>query len=203
MAQTLEPPNFCILGQLGMGQVSGFLGSGNPSPCGGLWFGIRLSDNFEGYWGIDYYPMPGKEITVPLVPSKDNYFATSMTVLPTDDFAWTVNIRLYPFSKYDRLHQHFNLAPYLVAGGGMDFLVDQDPALQNSNFYSKSFDMLLGVNAGAGIDIPLGDGKQWFLCAEGMDHFIVWQGLTQILSGRVGLKVMLDSAHIDPFRGMF
>jgi hypothetical protein len=168
-----------------------------------LWLGISLSDRFDGYWGMDYYTMPSQEVTVGLTPSKDNNFATSENVLPTDDFALSVNVRWYLYSKYDRLHQHFNTVPYLLVGGGMDLLVDQDPAPPNSNFYGKSFDVLFGLNVGAGLDFPLGDGKQWFLYAEGMDHLIAWAGLTQIYSARLGFKVMLDSAHVDPFRGVF
>jgi hypothetical protein len=201
--QTLEPPNFSILGQLGVGEVSGFLGAGNPTPCGGLWLGIRLSDRFDGLWGIDYYSMPSQEVTIGLTPNLQNGFATSMNVLPTDDFALSVNIRWYWASKYDPIHQRFNTVPYLLVGGGMDLVVDQDPPPLNANFYSKSFDILFGINLGGGIDFPMDDGKLWFLYAEGMDHMIAWQGLTQIFSGRVGVKFMLDSAHIDPFRGVF
>lgn len=205
-AQTLDPPNFSIMGQLGIAQVSGFLNNGfaaNPAPGGGLWLGIGLSDRFDGLWGMDYYTMPSQEVTIALSPSMQNNFATSMNVLPTDDFALSVNVRWYWASKYDRIHQRFNTVPYLLAGGGMDLVVDQDPAPPNANFYSKSFDILFGINLGGGIDFPMDDGKQWFIYAEGLDHMIAWQGLTQILSGRLGVKFMLDSAHVDPFRGMF
>ncbi|HJT25660.1 MAG TPA: hypothetical protein VJ873_13880 [bacterium] len=202
LAQDLEPPNFSILGQLGAGEVTGFLGNGNPAPSGGLWLGIGLSDRFDGLFGMDYYTMPSQEIPVILNPTKSNP-ATLMNVLPTDDFALTVNVRWYLGPKYDRLHQHFNTVPYLLLGGGMDLVVDQDPAPLNANFYSKSFDVLFGMNLGGGIDFPMDDGKQWFLYAEGMDHLIAWEGLTQIYSGRIGVKFMLDSAHVDPFRGVF
>lgn len=206
LAQTPEPLNFSILGQVGMEQVSGFLSEGytaNPAPGGGLWFGISLGDQWDGLFGLDYFTMPNLPVTVTLVPSTDNNFTNYEIVQPTDDFALSVNVRWYWASKYDRLHQHFNAVPYLLVGGGMDLVVDQYQPLPNSNFYSKSFDILFGVNAGAGMDFPLGDGKQWFLYAEGLDHVIAWQGLTHILSGRVGVKVMLDSAHADPFRGLF
>jgi len=202
-AQDTEPPNFSLQGELGGGEVTGFLGNGNPAPCGGLWLGISLSDRFDGLWGMDYYTMPSQEVTVAVAPTTQNGFITSFNVLPTDDFALSVDVRWYLGSKYDRLHQHFNTVPYLLFGGGMDLLVDQDPAPPNSNFYGKSFDILFGINCGAGIDFPMDDGKFWFLYAEGMDHMIAWQGLTQIYSGRLGVKFMLDSAHVDPLRGVF
>ena len=200
--QTLDPPNFSILGQVGAGQVSGFLGVGNPAPSLGLWLGARLSDRFDGLWGMDYFTMPDQEIIVTLNPTKTNP-APYMTVLPTDDIALSVNIRWYLASNYDRTHQCFTTVPYLLAGGGMDLVVDQDPQPLNANFWSKSFDVLLGMNLGGGIDFPMDDGKQWFIYAEGLDHLIAWQGLTQIYVGRVGVKFMLDSAHIDPFRDVF
>lgn len=203
MAQTPEPPNFSILGQLGSSEVSGFLGSGTPSPEGGLWLGISLADDFDGLWGMDYYTMPNLPVTVSQAPTTENGFAAYQIVQPTNDFALTVNVRWYWGSKYDRVHQNFNTVPYLLVGGGMDLVVDQYQPLSNSNFYSNSFDMLFSMNAGAGMDFPLGDGKQWFLYVEGLDHLIAWQGLTQIYSGRVGFKVMLDSEHVDPFRGVF
>ena len=202
-AQNLDPPNFSILGQLGAGEVTGFLGNGDPAPCGGLWLGISLADDFDGLWGMDYYSMPNQEVTVAVAPTTQNGFITSMNVLPTDDFALSVNVRWYLGSKYDRLHQHFNAVPYLLLGGGMDLVVDQDPPPVGGNFYSKSFDILFGINCGAGVDFPMDDGKDWFLYGEGLDHMIAWQGLTQIVSGRLGVKFMLDSAHVDPFRGVF
>lgn len=203
LAQDLDPPNFSIMGQLGDSETTGFLGNGNPTVCGGLWLGISLSDRFDGYWGMDYYSMPSQEVTVAVAPTTENGFITSMNVLPTDDFALSVNVRWYLGSKYDRLHQHFNAVPYLLIGGGMDLVVDQDPPPPDANFYSKSFDILFGMNAGAGMDFPMDDGKSWFIYAEGLDHMIAWQGLTQIFSGRVGVKFMMDAAHVDPFRGLF
>jgi len=202
-AQTEESPNFSILGQLGIAQVSGFLGNGSPAPGGGLWLGIGLDNRWDGLWGLDYYTMPSQEVTVVLNPTKDNP-ATAMLVQPSDDFSLSVNTRWYWSDKYDRIHQRFNTVPYFVGGIGMDLVVDQDESTlpPNSNFYSKSFDVLFSINLGVGMDFPLFDDKQWFLYAEGMDHIIAWQGTTQILSGRVGFKVMLDSAHVDPFRGM-
>ena len=200
--QPQEFPNFSLMGSLGVGEVSGFLGNGNPAPNAGLGLGIGITDNLDGLWGLDYYTMPNQEITVPLTPNKLNP-ATSMLVLPTDDIAITVNLRWYTGAKYDFIHQRFNTIPYLLAGAGLDLVVDQDPPPPNANFYSKSFDALFGLSLGVGLDMPLGDGQGWFLYAEGLDHLIAWQGTTQIFIGRVGLKVMLDSEHVDPFRGVF
>ncbi len=202
-AQTSEPPNFSLLGQLGAGKVTGFLGNGNPAPEGGLWLGISLSDRFDGLWGIDYFTMPNQQVAVSQTANADDNYANFMDVQATDDFSFTVNIRWYWAPKYDDIHQRFNTVPYLLVGGGMDLVVDQDPAPLNSNFYSKSFDVLFSMNLGAGMDLPLDDGKEVFIYAEGLDHLIAWQGLTQIYSGRVGLKFMLDAAHVDPFRGIF
>ncbi len=183
-----------------MAECSGYLGNGSPAPGGGLWLGIGLSDRFDGLWGIDYYTMPSQEITVPLTPTLINP-ATSMLVLPTNDFSFTINTRWYWASKYDQLHQRFNTVPYIVAGFGMDMVIDQDPRPPGTTLLGASFDALFSLNLGAGLDLPLGDGKQWFLYGEGLDHLIAWQGLTQIYSIRAGFKVMLDTAHVDPFRG--
>lgn len=201
-----EPRNFSILGQLGMEQVSGFLDddyAANPAPAGGLWLGVGLDDRFDGLWGIDYFTMPNQEVTVAVAPTTLNSESTYELVRPTDDIALSVNTRWYWVDKFDRIHQHFNTTPYLLVGACMDLVVDQDPAPANTQFYGKSYDVLFGLNLGGGIDFPLGDGKQWILYVEGLDHMIFWQGATQIYSGRVGIKVMLDSAHIDPFRGVF
>ncbi len=206
-AQTEEPLNFSILGEGCLGQVSGFLNNGsaaNPAPGGGLWFGISLGDQWDGLFGLDYYTMPNQPVTVNVAPTTANGFVSYEVVQPTDDFALTLNARWYWDKKYDRIHQRFNAVPYLLVGGGMDLVVDQyPPPVPNPGFYGKSFDILFSMNAGAGMDFPLFDGKQWFLYVEGMDHLIAWQGLTQVMSGRIGFKVMLDSAHADPFRGVF
>ncbi len=199
-AQTTEVPNFSILGQVGMEQCTGYLGSANPAPAGGLWLGIGLNDRFDGLWGIDYFTMPNQQITVPLTPNTYNS-ATSMVIAPTDDLSFTVNTRWYWASKYDQIHKRFNTVPYLVGGFGMDMVVDEYPRPQGTNLFGASFDALFALNVGMGIDLPIGDDKQWFLYGEGLDHLIAWQGLTQIYSLRVGFKVMLDSAHVDPFRG--
>ncbi len=207
-SEELEIPNFSLLGQLGGSLCKGFLGNGNPFPEGGLWFGIGLSNRWDGYWGFDYNSMPNQVITMPNhdinlnIDRNSNPVTTVITVQPTDDFALTVNTRWYLNDKYDFTHQRFNSAPYVIGGIGMDMVVDQYPKPTNGNFYSNTLDVLLSANAGVGMDFPLNDAKQWFLYAEGMDHFIFWQGLTQIYSIRFGFKVMLDTAHVDPLRGM-
>lgn len=203
LAQPKEFPNFSLMGAFGAGDVSGFLGNGAPSPCAGLGLGIGIADNMDGLWGLDYYSMPSQEIAVPETPSASNDYQNVFYVLPTDDISITVNLRWYTDPKYDEVHQRFNTVPYVLLGGGLDMVVDQDPPPPNSNFYSKSFDALFCLNLGVGVDLPLGDAQGWFLYAEGLDHLIAWQGTTQVLVGRVGLKVMLDSEHVDPFRGVF
>lgn len=199
-AQTPEVPNFSILGQGGMAECTGYLGSSTPAPAGGLWLGIGLSDRLDGLWGIDYFTMPDQQITVPLTPTASNP-VTSMVISPTNDISFTVNTRWYWASKYDHLHQHFNTVPYFVAGLGMDMVVDEYPRPMGTGLLGASYDALFALNLGVGMDFPIGDGKQWFLYGEGLDHLIAWQGLTQIYSFRVGFKVMLDTAHVDPFRG--
>ena len=59
------------------------------------------------------------------------------------------------------------------------------------------------MNLGVGMDFPIGDQKAWFIYTEALDHLIAWNGLTQFYCVQLGVKVMLDSAHIDPFRGLF
>jgi hypothetical protein len=195
LADEKELPNFSILGQVGGGDCQGFLGTGGPSIEGGLWLGIGLNNRFDGLWGLDYYSLPGQIIPVTYgTPSNP-----VMAIDPTDDVSITVNTRWYWADKYDYIHGRFNTVPYFIAGLGMDFVVDQVPP-RPEPFYNAGYDALFAINLGGGLDCPLGDGKQWFLYFEGMDHVIAWQGLTQIFSGRVGFKVMLDTAHVDPFR---
>src|SRR5579871_1766474 len=86
-----EAPNFSILLQGGGDSCSGFLGSGNPAPEGGLWLGVKLSDRWDGLWGIDYYTLPSQFVTL-LLPSPSNPVSTSV-VMPSDDIALSVNIR--------------------------------------------------------------------------------------------------------------
>ncbi len=197
-----EIPNFSILLQAGGSSSQGFLGNGGAAPEGGLWLGIGLSDRFDGMWGMDYYSMPSQVVTVDL-PSRSNPVSFLM-VQPSDDFALTVNTRWYTADKYDFVHQRFNTVPYLIAGFGMDLVIDQLAPISTSgpppttNFYNKSYDVLFSLNLGLGMDFPL--DHQWFIYTEGLDHLIAWQELTQIVSIRAGVKVMLDSAHVDPFR---
>ena len=204
-ADEIEPLNFSILFQGGAGQSSGFLGSGDPAPEGGLWLGISLSDRFDGLWGIDFFTLPNQPVTIAQTPTQANYFVSSFGVQPTDDFALTVNTRWYWADKFDYIHNRFNTVPYLLIGGGMDLVVDQPPPPTNPGatppitfFYNKSFDMLFSMNFGVGIDLPF--DKEWMFYVEGLDHLIIWQGLTQIVALRAGFKVMLDAAHLDPFR---
>ncbi len=206
-SEDLEIPNFSLLGQLGGSECTGFLGNGIPYPEGGLWFGIGLSNRWDGLWGFDYNSMPSQVITMPnhdinLNLNSNPNPVTIIQVQPTDDFALTVNARWYLNDKYDFNRHHFNTAPYLVGGIGMDMVVDPYPKPDKGNFYGNPLDVLLSANVGVGMDFPLWDRKQWFLYAEGMDHFIFWQGLTKVYSIRVGFKIMLDTAHVDPFRGM-
>ncbi len=197
--QAQEAPNFSILFHTGGGLSDGFLGSGTVLPEGGLWLGIGLSNNFDGLWGMDYYSLPNQPITFTLQPSKTDP-SNSKTVQPTDAIALTVNTRWYWGNKFDPLHQNFNTLPYLVGGLGMDLVVDEYPRPPNSRFYNAKFDALLSFNLGAGMDFPLGKANQWFFYSEVLDHLIIWQGLTQVMTVRLGLKVMMDSEHLDPFR---
>jgi hypothetical protein len=204
-ADESEPLNFSILFQGGAGKSSGFLGSGDPAPEGGLWLGISLSDRFDGLWGLDFFTLPNQPVTVTQTPNSNNNFISSFGVQPTDDFALSVNTRWYWADKFDYVHHRFNTVPYLLLGGGMDLVVDEPPPPTNPGvtppitfFYNKSYDMLFSINLGAGIDLPF--DKQWMFYVEGLDHLIVWEGLTQIVALRAGVKVMLDAAHLDPFR---
>ncbi len=208
-AQESQPLNFSLLFQGGVGSCSGFLGNGNPAPEGGLWLGINLSDRFDGLWGMDYFTLPNMPLTINQTPNANNGFQPFFNVQPTDDVSLTVNTRWYWSDKYDYVHGRFNSVPYLLSGFGMDLVVDQPPPPTNPAgppppfvpFYNKSFDILLSLNLGAGMDFPF--DKQWMFYAEGLDHLIIWQGITQILVVRGGIKLMVDSAHIDPFRGLF
>ena len=197
-----EIPNFSILFHGGASVCDGFLGKSGAAPEGGLWMGISLSNRFDGLWGMDYYTLPSQTATL-YQPSRSNP-VSFFVVQPSDDFALTVNTRWYAGEKFDSVHQRFNGVPYLLAGFGMDLVIDQlAPAstLNPSpvgNFYNKTYDVLFSLNLGMGMDFPL--DPQWFFYIEGLDHLIAWQELTQIYSLRAGFKVMLDSAHLDPFR---
>jgi len=192
-----EPLNFSLLFQGGPCVSRGFLGDGNPAPEGGVWLGIRLSDHFDGLWGIDYYTLPSQKIQ--MTPTSSNPVTELM---PSDDISITVNTRCYLSPRFNERYQQFNMVPYLLGGLGMDMVVDQSPRPDNSRFYNLYFDPLFAINLGMGLDIPIGDAKQWFIYGEGLDHLIIWQTMTQVYSFRFGVKVMLDSAHVDPFRGV-
>jgi len=81
-----------------------------------------------------------------------------------------------------------------VSGGSTTSVAQQLPVLTNG------YDILFGVNFGAGIDFPIGNGREVSLYTEALDHMIFWQGLTQVFDGRFGVRFMLDTAHVDPFR---
>lgn len=200
LALAQETPNFSLMFQGGGGDCSGFLGNGNSFPVGGIWLGVGLSNRWEGLWGLDYYSLPSNSVTIQL-PSPSQAVSTNV-VQPSDDIAFTVNMRWYWADRYDDLHHRFNTVPYFVGGFGLDLVADQFPRPPNTYFYSASYDALFGLNLGGGVDFPLGDARQWIFYWEAMDHLIAWQGLTQIYSVRVGLKIMLDTAHVDPFRGI-
>jgi hypothetical protein len=201
-AAAQEPPNFSLLAQGGLGDCTGFMGPGNPSPEGGLWMGVALSDRWDGLWGLDYYSLPSNIININADLPTAAGAVSFLTVMPSDDIAFSVNTRWYWWDKYDGAHRRFNLVPYLLAGFGIDLVADQYPRTPGTSFYNVGYDILFGMNLGGGIDVPLGDGRQWFLYSEVMDHLVPWDSLTQIFSIRAGFKVMLDSAHVDPFRGI-
>ena len=197
-AEEAETPNFSALFHLGGNYSTGFIPATSPAPAGGLWLGISLSNRFDGLWGMDYYTMPADLVTLSLPSPSDPQ--TIKLVNPRDNFALTVNVRCYLDDKWDSLHKRFNTTPYLVGGLGMDFMIDQHDWDSNSRFYNATYDLLVSMNLGGGVDFPLGDAQKWFIYAEGLDHLVFWQGLTQIFSVRTGVKVMLDGAHLDPFR---
>lgn len=197
-AEEIDPPNFSLLFHLGGDYSYGYIQGHGAAPSGGFWLGVAVNNRMDGLWGMDYYTMPSVPVTL-FLPSPSNPVSLKVA-LPSDDIALTVNTRWYWSNKWDPLRGRFNTVPYLVAGIGLDLLVDEYPRPPNFLFYNGYYDVLFGANFGAGIDMPMGDAKSWSVYAEAMDHFIFWQGLTQVYSVRVGLRFMLDSAHVDPFR---
>ncbi len=192
-----EIPGFGLLLNGGESASSGFINSFNAAPAGGLAMSYGFNNRWDGLWSLDYYTMPNQPLTLSL-PSPSNPVSQSY-IQPTDDVAISVNARYYWNDKWDDIHKKFNVDPYLTAGLGLDLVVDLYPPDPNSFFWSKPFDILLGVNLGAGIDVPL--TNDFIIYGEGLDHFIFWQGLTQDYVGKVGIKFMLDTEHADPFRG--
>jgi len=191
-----EIPTFGLLLNGGESFSSGFIASSDMAPAVGLGMSYGFSDRWDGVWNMDYYTLPNQPLTL-LSPTPANDLAQTI-VQPTDDVALSVNAKWYWWGKYDYIHQTYKWVPYLTGGLGLDLVVDEYPPPPNAYFWSKSFDVLLGMNLGAGLDIPLSDA--WILYGEAVDHAIFWQGLTQIVVGRVGIKIMLDSEHVDPFR---
>ena len=158
-------------------------------------------DGFLDCWGrplVAWITTPSLTNPSPFFPPTPANNLAQTIVQPSDDVALSVNAKWYWWSKYDYVHQTYKWVPYLTGGLGLDLVVDEYPPPPNAYFWSKSFDVLLGMNLGAGLDIPLSDA--WILYGEAVDHAIFWQGLTQIVVGRVGIKIMLDSEHVDPFR---
>jgi hypothetical protein len=198
-ADEKEIPGFGLLLNGGEAYSSGFVSAPQPAPALGLAFSCGLNGRWDGLWSIDHYAMPNMPLTLSFpAPSHP---VSQQIVQPTDDVAIAVNARWYGWNKYDDVHQRFNTVPYLIGGMGIDLMVDEYDATPGSFFWSNSFDVLFGMNLGAGLDVSLGDS--WILYGEGVDHLVFWQGLTQVFVGRIGIKVMLDSAHVDPFRGLF
>ena len=189
-------PNFGLMLHAGGGIPTGFI-PGEFGPHAGIWMGISMSDRFDGLWGLDYYTLPSNLMTV----SQSNYSGPlkSIQVQPTDDVAFSVNVRWYLADKWDYVHHTYNTVPYLLVGIGMDAVVDEYPR-DNKPFWDAGYDLLFATNLGAGMDFPMDEGRSWSIYAEGLDHFIYWQGLTQVLTTHIGVRFMLDSAHVDPFR---
>ena len=200
LAGEKEIPSFGLLLNGGEFDSSGFISTLQPAPAVGLGLSYGFSDQWDGLWSLDHYTMPNQPLTVIIIPTKTDPYPQTI-VQPTDDVALAVNTRCYWWNKYDYIHQRFNTVPYLTGGMGLDLMVDEYPPLPQAYFWTKSFDILFGLNLGAGIDVSLGDA--WILYGEGLDHLIFWQGPTQVFIGRIGIKVMLDSEHVDPFRGLF
>ena len=198
-ADEKEIPSFGLLLNGGGCYSSGFIASYQSGLAFGLGLSFGFDDRWDGLWSIDHYDMPNMPLTLSFPTPSDPVSQT--LVQPTDDVGIAVNTRWYWWNKYDYIHQRFNTVPYLTAGVGLDLMVDQYLPPQGADFWSNSFDILLGLNLGAGMDVSLGDS--WILYGEGLDHLVFWQGLSQVFIGRVGIKVMLDSAHVDPFRGLF
>jgi hypothetical protein len=211
-ADSGEIPNFSLMFHGGGEMTTGFIPGYQPALEGGAWIGAGLSDRWDGFFAVDYYAMPNVPITINgpatvILPSS----STGTTIVqPTDDVSLSINIRWYPFNnKWDYAHQRYNTSLYLLAGMGMDLVVDSDNSTSSESTTSvaqqlpvltNGYDILFAMNFGVGIDFPLGNGRQVSLYTEALDHMIFWQGLTQVFDGRFGIRFMLDTAHVDPFR---
>jgi hypothetical protein len=193
-----EPPNFTLMGHLGSNYSTGFIPAVSPGVTGGLRLGASLSSHLDGYWVLDYHSMPGLPVTL-IKPSPSNP-QTLVQLRPTDDLSIGVRLRWTLDPKWDLVRERFREAPYLFGGASLNFLVDQFDRPEGLAFYNASYDLLFGMDFGLGMDFPLGDGRTWILCLEVQDHMLFWQGLTHVLSARAGIKWMLDSESLDPFR---
>ena len=202
LAQKEEMPNFSLMFHAGGNYSTGFIPSSSPGPEAGAWMGISISDRFEGLWGLDYYTMP--DMTMQVDQSNISGPLKPITIQPTADMSFSVNLRWYLADKWDYIHHRFDAVPYLFGGLSMDALIDKyypptDPT-PRPDLFSRGYDLLFGMNLGVGMDFPMDNGQDWALYAEGLDHLILWQGLTQVIDAHVGIRFMLDAAHVDPFR---
>jgi len=204
-----EIPNFSLMFHTGVEETNGFISGDQPAAELGIWAGVGISNRFDGFFGVDYYTMPNAPLTLngpatSLLPGYNN--PGTFVVQPTDDVALSVNTRWYPFNdKWDYIHRRYNTSIYLLGGMGIDLLVDPPPPTSGSApeefpILTNNYEILFGMNFGAGIDFPLDNGQEVSFYTEGLDHLIFWQGLTQVFDGRFGIRFMLDTAHVDPFR---
>lgn len=192
-----ERPNFHLSGSLGGNLSNGFL-QGGPGVSGALGLGVAIDDRLEGSWGLAYHALPGMPVTLSKPTASDP--DATIPLRPTDDLFLSIGLKWYPWEKWDRPRGRFREAPYLLTAAGLGFVVDQYVRPEGLAFYNAAYDVLFGLDLGAGMDFPLGDGRQWLLFVEGLDHLLFWQGLTHVICVRGGIKVMLDSEHLDPFR---
>jgi hypothetical protein len=212
LADNFEIPNFSLMIHGGAEMPNGFIQASGPGAEAGIWMGVGLSERWDGFFAIDYYTMPNLPLTINgpatvVLPSSSN---PTTLVQPTDDVSLSINTRWYLFNdKWDYAHRRYNTSPYLLAGMGLDLVVDSDNSIpgepttsitQQLPVLTNGYDILFGMNFGAGIDCPLGNGREVSLYTEALDHLIFWQGLTQVFDGRFGIRFMLDTAHVDPFR---
>src|SRR6185369_10892090 len=117
-----EAPKFSLMVNLGSCYSTGFIPSSSPDLEGGIRAGLMLSKRVETLWGVDYHSMPNQQVTLQL-PSPSNPVSFQV-VQPTDDFAFSVDIRWYLSDNHNDATGTFNTTPYLVGGLGFDFLVD-------------------------------------------------------------------------------
>lgn len=204
-----EMPKFSLMFHTGAEEPTGFIAAPGPAPELGAWMGVDVSDRWDGFFAVDYFAMPNLPLTINgpvsvVLPKSSN----ATTILqPTDDVSISVNMRWYPFNnKWDYVHQRYNSSFYLLGGVGADLVIDPPPPVQGSDtptqgipLVTNGYEILLGMNFGAGMDFPVGNGREVSLYTEALDHLIFWQNSTQVFDGRFGIRFMLDTAHADPF----